>query len=218
MATSLAAIGFRLAFIFALPVVSGDSLIYGDIAKNWLRYGVFGLSTDHGVQPTYIRLPGYPAFLALIFKVFGMEHYNAAMFTQILVDLGTCCLVAALTMEVFSESRDEATRHFAERAALSSFLLTAFCPFLANYVSAPLSETWSIFLTALALLLGARGIRHLGSEDRRSDLRLWASCGAVVGVAIMFRPDNGLLAAVLGGALLIALLRLPQKRRVFNAG
>ena len=96
LATSAAALAFRLTFIFALPVVSGDSLIYGDIAKNWLRHGIFGLSSDGGVQSTYIRLPGYPAYLALIFKVFGMEHYSAAMLVQMFVDLATCFVTAAL--------------------------------------------------------------------------------------------------------------------------
>ncbi|HEV2114000.1 MAG TPA: hypothetical protein VGR50_07600 [Terriglobales bacterium] len=231
--TSVGAIAFRLVFIFALPVVSGDSLIYGDIAKNWLRYGVFGLSTDHGVQPTYIRLPGYPAFLAAIFKIFGMEHYTAAMLTQMFVDVATCFVTAALVLGILAGTRDEVWRRRAERAALSAFFLTAFCPFLANYVAAPLSETWSIFLTAAALLMGIRGMRwtrttgdpgkdptlspKAGDEDAAA-FGYWLGCGAVVGIAILFRPDNGLLAAVIGGALLFNLLCAQQKLRMFKAG
>src|SRR5438045_4412175 len=72
------AVALRLFFIFRYPSISGDSLIYGDIAKNWLRHGVYGLSVGNGAQPTYIRLPGYPAFLAFTFKIAGMEHYPAA--------------------------------------------------------------------------------------------------------------------------------------------
>ena len=218
LATSAAALAFRLTFIFALPVVSGDSLIYGDIAKNWLRHGIFGLSADGGVQPTYIRLPGYPAYLALIFKVFGMEHYSAAMLVQMFVDLATCFVTAALVLRILRCGEPEVTQNHAERAAMSAFLLSAFCPFLANYVAAPLSETWSIFLTALALLLAITALEKMQAGKPRDDIQRWLVCGVVVGAAIMFRPDNGLLAAVIGGALLMRFLRTPQKMSALRAG
>jgi len=220
LATSVAAIAFRLIFIFALPVVSGDSLIYGDIAKNWLRHGVFGLSADGRVQPTYIRLPGYPAYLAAIFKVFGMEHYNAAMLAQMFVDVTTCFVIAALVLRILRCGAEDVDQRHAERAARSAFVLTAFCPFLSNYVAAPLSETWSVFLTAMALLLAVRALQRMQAGDASGEMRPWLLCGAVVGAAVMFRPDNGLLAAVIGGALLLRFLHGPHhlKVRALRAG
>jgi len=219
LATSVAAIGFRLVFIFALPVVSGDSLIYGDIAKNWLRHGIFGLSADGGVQPTYIRLPGYPAYLAVIFKLFGLEHYNAAMLTQMFVDLATCFVIAILVLRILRCGLllDDVGQERAERAAMSGFLLAAFCPFTANYVAAPLSETWSIFLTALALLLAIRALERMSGVGG-GEMSAWLTCGIIVGAAIMFRPDNGLLAAVIGGSLLLRLVRGPHQARALRAG
>ena len=40
----LAAIALRLLFILRVPAVTADSFVYGDIAKNWLDHGIYGLS------------------------------------------------------------------------------------------------------------------------------------------------------------------------------
>src|SRR5580704_6253202 len=86
---SLAGVGLRLFLIFRFPWITTDSFIYGDIAKNWLQHGIYGLGGP-GISATYIRLPGYPAFLAGVFAIFGMEHYRAVLFAQMCVDMGTC--------------------------------------------------------------------------------------------------------------------------------
>jgi hypothetical protein len=85
MAAALAAgLLLRLWFIRHYALVTGDSLLYGDIAKNWLTHGIYGFgdTTAAGteiVRPTLIRLPGYPIFLAACFRFFGLEHYGAVM-------------------------------------------------------------------------------------------------------------------------------------------
>ncbi len=88
LAASAAAIALRLAFVLRFPAITSDSLVYGDIAKNWLQHGIYGLGGGTEITPTSIRLPGYPAFLAAVFAVFGVEHYRAALALQVLVDLG----------------------------------------------------------------------------------------------------------------------------------
>ena len=98
---SLAALGLRLFFVLRFPGVVTDSFIYGDIAKNWLEHGIYGLSGTDGISPTYIRLPGYPAFLAFIFAIFGTDHYRAALVVQVFVDLGTCFLCADIARRLF---------------------------------------------------------------------------------------------------------------------
>ena len=147
IAATVAAITLRLVFIFRFPSVSTDSFIYGDIAKNWLQHGVYGLSSAGEVVPTYIRLPGYPAFLAAIFGIFGIDHYRAALIVQMFVDLGTCFLIANLARRVVSEN-----------ASKAAFLLTALCPFLANYAAAALTESLEIFFTTLALNFAVDGL------------------------------------------------------------
>ena len=151
---ALAAVALRLFFLFRFPALTNDSFVYGDIAKNWLQQGIYGLSGIDEVSPTYIRLPGYPAFLAAVFAVFGMEHYRAVMVLQIFVDIGSCFLIA-----------DIARRLISSRAAKAAFLLAGLCPFLASYAAAALTETLEIFFTVLALRLrhrrvGVRRTRH----------------------------------------------------------
>src|ERR1700761_4317204 len=95
----------RLWTIHAHPQIQGDSLLYGDIAANWLTHGIYGHTVGHGsapstVEPTLVRLPGYPAFLAVCFVVFGMGNYRAVLYLQALVDLGTCLLVAGLATKI----------------------------------------------------------------------------------------------------------------------
>ena len=53
--------------------LDGDPLIYGDLAKNLLLHGSYALTGSGGVLvPALMRLPGYPLFLALCFRLFGM--------------------------------------------------------------------------------------------------------------------------------------------------
>jgi hypothetical protein len=174
----LAALFIRLIFLFWSPRVTADSLIYGDIASNWLHHGIYGLTEAGRIVPTCIRLPGYPAFLAGVFAIFGSGHYRPAFVLQILADLGSCLVIA-----------DMARRVVSPRAAKASFLLAALCPFLANYCAAALTETLEIFFTALALDLALMGIQNLSSGK----VRPWLSCGFATGAAILLRPDGGLL-------------------------
>ena len=190
---SAAGLVLRLVFLFRFPGVVTDSFIYGDIAKNWLAHGVYGLSGPEAVSPTYIRLPGYPAFLALLFKIFGMEHYRAALVVQIFVDLGTCFLCA-----------DIARRLFGPGPAKAAFLLASLCPFLANYSAAALSETWEVFFTALAFALALGALAH-------QSLRRWAGCGAASAGAILMRPDGALVLITIEAYLLMIWFWAPHR-------
>ena len=124
-----AGVMLRLVFILYFPGVVNDSFIYGDIAKNWLQHGIYGVSSADGALPTYIRLPGYPAFLAFVWAIFGLEHYRAVLVIQLLFDIGTCFLCASIALQLLGE-----------RSAKLAFVLAALCPFLANYSAAALID------------------------------------------------------------------------------
>ena len=109
-AASLAALALRLVFVLHFPAVVDDSRLYADIAENWLQHGVYGITDSGQIMPTLSRLPGYPAFLAAIFAVFGWGNFRAVLLIQVLFDLGTCFLVA-----------DLARRFASERAAKAGF-------------------------------------------------------------------------------------------------
>jgi len=194
---ALAGVALRLVFLFRFPAITVDSFSYGDIAKNWLQHGVYGLTGASGPLPTYTRLPGYPAFLAAIFAIFGMEHYRAVLVVQLFVDIGTCFLIA-----------DIARRLLSDRAAKAGFLLAALCPFFANYAAAALTETLEIFFTALALDLALIGLT-------RRTFSPWGWCGLSISACILLRPDGGLLLAAIGGYLAwLGLVALWEKESV----
>ena len=177
---SAIAIGFRVVFLLRFKLLTDDSFIYGDIAKNWLTHHVYGLSGAHGPVPTYIRMPGYPLFLAMVWRVVGMEHYRAVMIAQIVVDLGTCLLIADLARRITSD-----------RAGKAAFILAALCPFFANYAATGLTETWAIFFAALAL------DEAVAALDKPYRLGRWLLCGAGVAGGILLRPDGGMLLPVI---------------------
>ena len=84
---------------------------------------------------------------------------------------------------------DIARRLVSPRAARAAFLMTALCPFLANYTAAALTETLEVFFTVVALDLVLVGVESLPPEQ----IRPWLGCGLATAVAILLRPDGGLL-------------------------
>jgi len=215
LGTTLAALVLRLFFFFHFPAVTDDSHIYANFATNWLQHGVYGQTPvgqpEKQIVPTDTRLPGYPAFLAGIFWLFGAGNFKAVMLTQILIDLATCLVVA-----------DLARRTVSERAARIAFMLAALCPFLADYAAAVLTETLEIFFTALALDCAAAALNRMyaaraeGRGEVRAEVRaelgaldqtcrkLWAATGAAIAACILLRPDGGILLAAV--ALYLAIL------------
>lgn len=205
LAFTAAGLALRAFFAVKFPQVTPDSLLYADLAKNWLAHGIYGQTDPSGIIPTYVRLPGYPAFLAGVFSILGKDNYRAVLTLQILVDLGTCFLLS-----------DAARRCIkTDRAAQAAFALTSVCPFLANYSGAALTETLEVFATALAFNFALAGLASLALENSAA-LRIWMGCGLAIGGAILLRPDGGLLAAAIGGYLGI-LFVLRRRRQEFVA-
>ena len=175
----------RLWFIHAYPELQGDPLVYGDIAKNWTLHGIYGLTIGGVIHPTLIRLPGYPLFLVVCFRLFGMEHYNAVMYVQVAIDLATCLLIAAFARRVWSR-----------RAGWWALWLAVLCPFTANYVAVPMTEAPELFCIALGFYALARFLE----QPRWS----WALVQAAAwSYAALLRPDGPLLAVVLCPAMVL---------------
>ncbi len=180
----------RLWFIHAFPQIQGDSLLYGDIAKNWLTHGVYGRSVVHAgglttINPTLVRLPGYPGFLAVCFALFGLENYQIVLYLQVVIDLATCLLIAGFVRQVCGA-----------RTAMVALWLAALCPFTANYVAMPLTETPSIFCVALGLYAFAAVLQRARWPSMLALAFAWS-------YAALLRPDGALLAIVFFPALIL---------------
>jgi 4-amino-4-deoxy-L-arabinose transferase-like glycosyltransferase len=208
LGTALAGLALRLFFIVYFPAVIDDSRIYADLATNWLEHGTYGVTPGgqqaqpHRISPTDARLPGYPAFLAVVFWLFGAGNFKAVMLSQALFDLATCFIVADLARRLVSAV-----------ASRLAFALTALCPFLANYSAAVLTETLEIFFTVLALDCAAAALNDMfanpaeavpvGGIFGRAILKLWAATGVAVGACILLRPDGGILLAAIALYLVV---------------
>ena len=207
----LAGVLLRLFFILRLPYTAGDTLLYGDIAHNLLVHHVYGLSTvldgaTGAPRPTLIRLPGYPLFLAVCFRVFGLDHFVPVLFVQAVVDLGTCCLLSATAWSLFGK-----------RAGITALWLAALCPFTANYAAAPLTETLTLFCIAAAFFCLDRWLQNI-DQAQGAWLNRWLLLLALVlAYAILLRPEQGLLAAAVLPAMIWSLLRARRSQGVLRA-
>jgi hypothetical protein len=188
VAMALAAgLALRLYFVTVSPRISGDTLLYGDIAKNLIQHHVYGFTVTNGPpRPTLIRVPGFPLFLAACFKVFGIEHYQAVLYVQIVFDLVSCLLVGDLTR-----------RMFGKRAGIMALWLAVVCPFPANYVATVLTET----LTLLCIAIAFYGMERWREAGLRYNRWLWVVTAALA-FAVLVRPEQGLLAAAVVPAML----------------
>ncbi len=169
--------------------VSEDSLLYGEMARNLLEHGRYALTAAGGaLQPTLIRLPGYPLLLAVCFRLFGMEQYGAVAKVQIVLDLLGCLLLADVARRV-------APLGIAKWAGRLTLWLAALCPFTAVYAAQPLTEAPTLFTIALALWAAARFQMRPG----------WAPAlyfSFAVSVAALLRPDGALVAVAMAPALI----------------
>jgi len=194
-----AGLALRLWLLAKLFLVNGDMLIYGDLAKNLLLHGQYALTGSGGeLDPTLIRLPGYPLFLALCFKVFGIENYFAAASVQIALDLLGCLLLAGFV-------RRTAPAPASRAAAFATLWLAALCPFTTSYAVLPLAEAPTLFMLALAMWAMARFHDDLRGGEPRWVNALWFTFA--ITCATLLRPDGALAALAFVPALFIGLAR-----------
>ncbi len=212
-------LGLRLFFIDFRPFYSVDTKFYEELARNWLYHGVYGLYVDGHLIPVHMRAPGYPAFLAGVYAVFGQSR-SAVMVFQAVLDLLTCLLTAQIAAQLAPVSSRA-------RVATIALWMAVLCPFTANYTAAILTETLATFLTTAALLilvsiftdpsmeipLGALGRRRLLSCSAR-----WLLAGFVGGLGALVRPETPLLLIATGLVLIVRWRRPANWSKLAVAG
>jgi hypothetical protein len=214
----LAGLCLRLFFVLRYPANSGDTVLYEQIATNWLQHHVYGMNVHDLVTPVDMRMPGYPAFLALLYALTG--HIGEAarlwvMLAQVVVDLLTCLLIAGLAALLLVVGNDRARP---QRVFLAALWLAALCPFTANYAAVPLTEVFATFFTTAALLPLCLLVTRAQNLGWRLAERHWilgndywylAGCSAVlVGLCTLFRPEAPLL--LLAACLVLGVILIRQ--------
>src|SRR5271156_4990589 len=159
----LLGLALRLLFILKSPANSGDTILYEQMATNWLQHHVYAMNINGAVVPVDLRMPGYPAFLALLYLLTGKTGAAAHLFVmlaQALVDILDCLAIATLGVALFAIVDRDAN---SKPVFLAGVWLAALCPFVGNYSATLLTETIAVLLTTVALfflLMLASGSRE----------------------------------------------------------
>lgn len=208
-----AALGFRLFLALHLPNdAPDDGRLYARIATNILDHHSYSIETAEPFAPTYLRVPGYPLFLAGVYKVFGHGNNRAVRIVQALLDTLTCLLTGLLALAWLPASWSQEKRR---RVMLIAFALAAACPFTAIYVATILTETWAIFLAVLCLLTASWALK---SEEKKAALRWWLASGVAGGALVLFRPDGALFVAAAGLTMVLTAIGNALARRSGEIG
>jgi hypothetical protein len=211
-------LGLRLFFVLRFPANSGDTVLYEQIATNWLKRHVYAMDFHGAVTPVDLRMPGYPAFLALIYALTGRTGEAArfwVMLAQIAVDLLGCLVIARLASLLAGNSENASRSKSVYSLAL---WLAALCPFIANYTAVPLTEVFACLWTGLAFCVLAVALLRVKKPDflvkgshmplRKSVEYTALGAGLIVGMGTLFRPEAPMLlavAAIVFGLLLFSI-------------
>jgi 4-amino-4-deoxy-L-arabinose transferase-like glycosyltransferase len=177
-----AGFAYRIVFLLMPLSLDDDTTAYTELARNWFRHGIYGFFNGNVIQPSLVRLPGYPLFLGVFFSLLGWGHPHAVLVVQALIDLAGCWLLW-----------DCARREVSRRAGWAVLLLAVFCPFTAAYAVTGLTESLSIFCVALAIWALARLVRAV--RVGKPVLGPLLALAAAMGYGMLLRPDGVLLTA-----------------------
>lgn len=140
---------FRLFIIFCLPVRTFENTIkrYHYAAINMIEGRGYSHFDKEPYQPSFYKPPAYPIFLAIIYKIFGV-NLNAVRIIQILFDLLGCLLLFYL-----------GSYYFEKKIAFIIFSLALFFPITAVYANVVNPESLTMFLMMFSLFLIAKSVR-----------------------------------------------------------
>jgi len=209
----------RLLFVLKFPANSGDTVLYEQIATDWLQHHVYGMNVHDQIIPVDMRMPGYPAFLALIYLLTRRTGEAArlwVMLGQVVVDLLTCLVIAWLAALLVLIVSDRARP---QRVFIAALWLAALCPFTANYTAVPLTEVFATFFTTAALLPLYLLVARAQNRGWRLIEKHWVlgndywylagSAGLLTGLCTLFRPEAPLL--LLGAWLVLGAILVAQR-------
>jgi 4-amino-4-deoxy-L-arabinose transferase-like glycosyltransferase len=104
--------------------------------------------------PEVIRTPGYPAFVALVYSVFGVGNDLAVAVAQAFVFTAICWMVFIM-----------ARRSSGDRSGIVAATMTALYSPLPYFGSLILTELWTAFVATAAILMCLRAVQQGRTRD-----------------------------------------------------
>src|SRR5437588_1793583 len=187
LALLVLAAAFRTSIAHWLPNdAPADGRIYAQLARNVLEQPVYSHPTEPPYEPSLIRLPGYPLFLATVYSVFGHGNNGAVRFVQALIDIGTCALIGLLAFYWQPDPKKK------KPSGIAALALAAICPFTTIYVATILTDSLTMFLLMAMLIAATFALRttFMPTKPERDDrgkfkraVIWWCVAGLIGGLA-----------------------------------
>lgn len=148
-----------------------DQSGYQRLGASLATTGQFTRYADTDVfVPEVIRTPGYPAFVALIYWLFGVNNDLAVAIAQAFVFVAICWMVYLI-----------ARRAAGDRSALVAAAMTALYSPLPYFGSLIVTELWTTFMATAAVLVCLRAAQ-------RGQIRDYVLAGALFSATTLVRP------------------------------
>lgn len=176
---------------FGAIIRAGATDYYFDIANNLAKHNIFGLDD---LKPTALRMPIYPVFLALIFKIFGT--WWAVFFVQ-----NAIAGLSAVFLYLI------ARKWLTQTWAIAVSLVWVFTPYSMDVASQFLTETLYEFFLILAVYF------FIEYKDKIRPMIFAASLAFLLAILIYIKPISLLLPIVF--ALAINYPR-PAKTKIYQ--
>ncbi len=153
------------------PTAWTDQRGYQRLGASLATTGEFTRYADNELfVPEVIRTPGYPAFVAVIYLVFGVGNDMAVAIAQAFVFALICLMVFHITR-----------RAAGQRSAIVAAAMTALYSPLPYFGSLIVTELWTAFMATAAVLMCLRAVQHGRVRD-------YAIAGALFTATTMVRP------------------------------
>ncbi|MEE2998047.1 MAG: glycosyltransferase family 39 protein [Pseudomonadota bacterium] len=174
-----------------------DSAIYWGGAAAWLAAGFFAEDVNGQFLHETERLPGYYLYL-MMFRWAFADGTVPAIITQLLIDSGTCAVIAVIGSRL---GRD---------VGMLAGLLAILWPNLIVHCTLILSDSLFLFFLTLTMLFTVRACNKLSVVDI-------GLAGVLCGIAILIRPVAQLFPLIIVSVVLFTAVRQrwKWKRGVF---
>jgi 4-amino-4-deoxy-L-arabinose transferase-like glycosyltransferase len=146
--------------------------------------------------PEVIRTPGYPLFLAVVYRLFGSG--------QLPVALAQTAMFVAVCLLVYTTGR----RIASERTAWTAALVTALFPPIPYFGALVMTEVWTTLLFTIAAYLAVRALHEARAV-------MFALLGVALGLTALSRPVFVLFPMALAG---VGIVVLPLYRTIRRPG